>query len=58
MPDGYIWECDNCRFSICTSGLNFYYVDKLGQRQRYRHYGRSKEATNESAINGFTVEWY
>jgi len=58
MPVGNIWECDNCRFSICTSGLNFYYVDKLGQRQRYRRYARSKESTNESGINGFTVEWY
>ena len=51
-------ECDNCKFSICTSGLNFYYVDKLGQRQRHRHYARSRETINASGINGFTVEWY
>ena len=57
MPDGFIWKCNKCEYSVTTSGLYFYYVDKLGKRQRYGHLGRSEKA-KESGINGFTVEWY
>jgi hypothetical protein len=51
MPVGNIWECDNCKFSICTSGLYFYYFNKSGLRRRYGHLGRSEEA-KESGISG------
>jgi Zn finger protein HypA/HybF involved in hydrogenase expression len=57
MPFGFIWKCNKCEYSVTTSGLYFYFVDKTGLRKRYGHLGRSEEA-KESGISGFTVEWY
>jgi len=58
MPFGYDWTCDNCNYTIRTSGLWEFYRDKNGIRHRYGHPGPKSTEAKQAGVKGFTGVWY
>ena len=58
MPFGNIWTCTQCGYSIRTSGVWEYYIDKHGRPQRYGHPYPNSRAAKKSGVKGFTQEGY
>jgi hypothetical protein len=58
MPFGYDWTCDNCNYTIRTSGLWEFYRDRLGLRHRYGHPTPKSDEAKRAGVKGFTGVLY
>jgi hypothetical protein len=58
MGSWYKLKCDNCGYSVNTSGPWEFYRDSEGKRKPYGHPVPTSKEAEESGIHGLTGELY
>lgn len=58
MGAGYTYKCDNCGYSVSTSGPWEFYRDSKGNRKPYGHPVPTCEEAKERGIYGFSADVY
>ena len=58
MASGYVYRCDDCGYSVRTSGPHEFYRDKKGRRKPYGHPTPASREAEQRGIYGFSAEMY
>ena len=58
MGAGFVHNCDNCGYSVNTSGPWEFYRDKEGNRKPYGHPGPMSREAKKRGIWGFSEDQY
>ena len=58
MGAGTEWKCNNCGYTINTSGPWEFYRNAVGRRGVYGHPKPTSKEAAQTGIKGYFVKWY